>query len=237
MATATADDWFRSPVWDEQIEAAFERRLRRARPHNRAQYLRIQATHLLSSPDPPVREAGRGLLWRVITEFPDDTEAKTAMEQLGGSLADEGRLGEAEHALRETATPDAPRRPPACWRRSGRTSGRNGSSATWFSGTCSPRPGPPGSGTIRLCARLPAKPSRLPPKRLQRCRVTRASDVPRRPRLTSLNWSSLSVHVRPCPRDAWRSGRWAARLGGADRLWSRFGWYSGRKVDDVRGRW
>jgi hypothetical protein len=102
VATAAADDWFRSPVWDGQTEAAFEWRLRRARAHNRAQYLRIQATHLLSSPDPPVREAGRGLLWRVIAEFPDDTEVKTATEQLGGSLADEGRFGEAEHALRET---------------------------------------------------------------------------------------------------------------------------------------
>jgi hypothetical protein len=38
----------------------------------------------------------------VITTFPDGSEARTAMEQLGGSLADEGRLGEAEQALRET---------------------------------------------------------------------------------------------------------------------------------------
>lgn len=96
------DEWFRSPAWDEQIEAAFEERLRRARPYNQPQYIRIQATHLLSSPDPRVREAGRGLLRRVITTFPDGSEARTAMEQLGGSLADEGRLGEAEQALRET---------------------------------------------------------------------------------------------------------------------------------------
>jgi len=102
VASAGRDSWFRSPVWDGQIEAAFEQRLQRARPGNRAQYIRIQATYLLSSPDPGVREAGRGLLQRVITEFPGDYEAKAAMEQLGGSLAYEGRLGEAEHALRET---------------------------------------------------------------------------------------------------------------------------------------
>lgn len=95
------DEWFRSPAWDEQIEAAFEQQLPRARPYNQPQYIRIQATHLLSSPDPRVREAGRGLLQRVITTFPDGSEARTAMEQLGGSLADEGRLGEAEQALRE----------------------------------------------------------------------------------------------------------------------------------------
>lgn len=72
------DEWFRSPAWDEQIEAAFEQRLRRARPYNQPQYIRIQATHLLSSPDPRVREAGRGLLQHVITTFPDGSEARTA---------------------------------------------------------------------------------------------------------------------------------------------------------------
>ena len=65
MSSWPRDEWFRSPAWDEQIEAAFEERLRRARPYNQPQYIRIQATHLLSSPDPRVREAGRGLLRRV----------------------------------------------------------------------------------------------------------------------------------------------------------------------------
>jgi hypothetical protein len=103
LVTSTAgDDWFRSAIWDGQIEAAFEQRLARARPHNRAQYIRIQATHLLSSPDPQVRETGRGLLQRVITGFPDGLEALAAMEQLGGSLAGEGRLAGAEQALRAT---------------------------------------------------------------------------------------------------------------------------------------
>jgi hypothetical protein len=43
-----------------------------------------------------------GLLWRLVTSFPDDVNAKMAMEQLGGSLAGAGRLAEAERALRET---------------------------------------------------------------------------------------------------------------------------------------
>jgi hypothetical protein len=94
--------WYRSLAWDAEIEAGFEERLRRARPASRSQYIRIQATYLLESSDLGVREAGRGLLRRVIAEYPDDVQAKTAMEQFGSSLAGEARLGEAEEALRET---------------------------------------------------------------------------------------------------------------------------------------
>src|SRR5690348_9657837 len=60
------------------------------------------ASHLLSSPEPQARQAGLGLLWHLVTSFPDDVNAKMAMEQLGGSLAGAGRLAEAERALRET---------------------------------------------------------------------------------------------------------------------------------------
>lgn len=102
MASADRDKWVPLPAWDAQIAAAFDQRLRRARRRNRAQYIRIQATHLLSSPEPQARQAGRGLLWHLVTSFPDDVNAKMAMEQLGGSLAGAGRLAEAERALRET---------------------------------------------------------------------------------------------------------------------------------------
>jgi hypothetical protein len=102
VAIAGRHDWYRSLAWDAQIEAGFEERLRRARPASRSQYIRIQATHLLESPDLGVRETGRGLLQRVIAEYPDDIQAKTAMEQLGSSLADDARLGAAEQTLRET---------------------------------------------------------------------------------------------------------------------------------------
>ena len=51
---------------------------------------------------PVTKLAGRGLLRLLVTSFPDDFNAKIAMEQLGGSLAEEGRLAEAERALRET---------------------------------------------------------------------------------------------------------------------------------------
>ena len=41
-----ANDWFRSPEWDEAARADFETRLARARPHNRQQYLRIKGLSL-----------------------------------------------------------------------------------------------------------------------------------------------------------------------------------------------
>jgi hypothetical protein len=102
VAAASERDWFRSPTWDERIEAGFERRLSRARPRSRSQYIRLQATHLLDSSDSRIREAGRSLLRRVVAEYPDDFQAKTAMEQLGASLAEDGQTAEAELALRET---------------------------------------------------------------------------------------------------------------------------------------
>jgi hypothetical protein len=96
-------DWFRSSVWNEQVAAAFEERLRRARQSSRAQYLRIQATHLLESTDSATREAGHRLLHRVVSEYPDDEiEVKGAWEQLAASLMQDGRIEEAEHAFRRT---------------------------------------------------------------------------------------------------------------------------------------
>jgi hypothetical protein len=57
----------------------------------------------LESPDALTREIGRALLRRVIEDYPDDDlETKCAWEQLGDSLAREGRLNDAENALRET---------------------------------------------------------------------------------------------------------------------------------------
>jgi hypothetical protein len=103
MLSVVDRDWFRSSSWDADIAERFEARLRRARAANRAQYVRIQASHLLESPDASTREAGRALLRRVINDHPDDElETKFACEQLGDSLAREGRLDEAEGALRET---------------------------------------------------------------------------------------------------------------------------------------
>nr|WP_221382487.1 hypothetical protein [Actinoplanes polyasparticus] len=102
MAQSGRDDWYRSSSWDVVTAAEFEARLKRTRVDGRVQYIRIQATHLLDSQDPEVRQAGRVLLRRVIEADQVGTEAKAASEQLGVSLAQEGQLAEAEQALRET---------------------------------------------------------------------------------------------------------------------------------------
>lgn len=97
-------DWFRSSRWSEEVVAEFERRLARARPHNRLQYLVIQAGHLCSQPDPTLRANGRELLRRAIDgegEF-HDLHAKTARENLADNLAAEGMLDAAVDAYRDT---------------------------------------------------------------------------------------------------------------------------------------
>lgn len=42
----SSDDWYRRTTWTDDDRADFNARLRRARKHNRPQYLRIQAVHL-----------------------------------------------------------------------------------------------------------------------------------------------------------------------------------------------
>jgi hypothetical protein len=109
MLSVVDRDWFRSSSWDADIAERFEARNRRARASNRAQYVRIQASHLLESPDASTREAGRTLLRKVIDDHPDDDlQTKFAAEQLGDSLAREGRLGEAESAGDVATDPGQP---------------------------------------------------------------------------------------------------------------------------------
>lgn len=102
MAQWDDKDWFRSSTWNDEIAAEFERRLARARATSRAQYIRIQGSHLISQTSPELRAIGRELLARVVAEYggEDDVHAKFATEQLAGSLAEEGRLDEAEAMYR-----------------------------------------------------------------------------------------------------------------------------------------
>jgi tetratricopeptide (TPR) repeat protein len=77
----------------------FETRLKRARVHNRPQYLRIKALALLDSPSSGFHRAGMGLLRRVIEEFPDDRlQVAFAHERLGD---EQGRLGQSRIAIDE----------------------------------------------------------------------------------------------------------------------------------------
>jgi tetratricopeptide (TPR) repeat protein len=75
------DDWFRSPTWQPNDQAEFERRLARARPANRPQYLRIKA---LALRDAGNVDAARDLFARVASETAAPaSEVAFAHEALG----------------------------------------------------------------------------------------------------------------------------------------------------------
>jgi len=88
-------DWFRSTDWSREGAAEFERRLSRARPYNRAQYLRIQGLHLAESGNV---DAARELWVRVLHDQGPSAEFQSyaALEHLADSYtADEPEQAEA----------------------------------------------------------------------------------------------------------------------------------------------
>jgi tetratricopeptide (TPR) repeat protein len=98
----TKDDWFRSEVWVEATRDRFEARLARSRtPFHRAQYLRIQGLTLTETNTQREITAGRGLLERVITDFPDEVlEVAGAHSALADSYLRENHLRDAIEHLR-----------------------------------------------------------------------------------------------------------------------------------------
>lgn len=73
-------DWYRSPGWSDAERDDFEKRLRRARSTNRAQYLRIKA--LAVETQNPL--AAERLLHRVVEDYTDDwPQVASALERLG----------------------------------------------------------------------------------------------------------------------------------------------------------
>ncbi len=98
-----SDDWFRSDDWDDEARACFERKLARARPHGRVQYLRIKALSLLETTDPERREAGVALLQRLLCEHGDvRAEAAGAHVMLAEYHEQEGDPGQALTHYRES---------------------------------------------------------------------------------------------------------------------------------------
>ncbi len=96
-------DWFRSTTWDPQIEAEFEKRLKRSRTrYNQAQYLKIQGLSLLPSAEAQTRGKGVELLRRVLSDYPDEsTEVAHTHECLADHFRSEGKYVEAEVEYRE----------------------------------------------------------------------------------------------------------------------------------------
>src|SRR6187431_2548661 len=69
---ARRDDWFRSTTWTETDQANFWTRLARARPANRAQYLRLQAETLSTTRNPRLALYAIELFGRLLKEYPTD---------------------------------------------------------------------------------------------------------------------------------------------------------------------
>lgn len=95
-----AEEWYRSPRWSQRIEDEFESKLSRARSSSRPQYLRIKGLALLASGGTKERLAARGLLQRVLDEYPDSLDVVVAHEGLGEVYEREGAVTEAESHYR-----------------------------------------------------------------------------------------------------------------------------------------
>ncbi|MBG6098331.1 hypothetical protein [Nocardioides luteus] len=77
-------DWFRSPDWSLAAQADFEARVLRARPNNRAQYMRIKGLALSDAGE--IRGARE--LWERVLQSTDElavTQKAAALEHLGDS--------------------------------------------------------------------------------------------------------------------------------------------------------
>jgi len=96
------DIWYINKIWNSEIEANFEARLKRSRgSFHKAQYLRIQATCLLDSVEKTTQLIGISLMERLIVEFPTE-EFSTIFghEQLGDYYLKAGDFDKAERYFR-----------------------------------------------------------------------------------------------------------------------------------------
>lgn len=90
-------DWFRRTTWSPEDETDFFARLRRARPHNRSQYLRIQAWHLEEAGTRELLSVALHLLDLLLREYPDRGQMNQVLHQRVACLK---KLGRTEEALK-----------------------------------------------------------------------------------------------------------------------------------------
>ena len=92
-----ANDWFRNTDWSDGAREEFERRLRRARPDRRAQYLRVQAVTLKGAGS---ADAAAELLSRITRDYGASFEYPHAVELLGDIAREQGDVKAAEQSYR-----------------------------------------------------------------------------------------------------------------------------------------
>jgi tetratricopeptide (TPR) repeat protein len=91
-----ANDWFRKTTWSEADQADFFARLKRCRTnYNKAQYLRIQASHLESIGSDEMLKSSLELLDKMFAEFPEQTQMASAYSQKASCLAKLGNIDDA----------------------------------------------------------------------------------------------------------------------------------------------
>ena len=93
-----ARDWYRTAAWDMSAQEDFERRLARARPSGRAQYLRIKGIFLAEAG----QEAAAQTLWeRVIRDHGESLDCRMSIEHLGDMARRHGDGARAEKLYRQ----------------------------------------------------------------------------------------------------------------------------------------
>jgi tetratricopeptide (TPR) repeat protein len=96
-------EWFRGAEWDKETQDLFEKKLKMSRDsYNKAQYIRIKASYLLSSKDPFKESEGCRLMERLINEYPNEiSHVMFAYEQLGDFYFNGKKYDEAEFNYRQ----------------------------------------------------------------------------------------------------------------------------------------
>src|SRR6476661_5035779 len=96
--------WFRCTTWNEADRAEFERRLSRARPSGRPQYLRIQALTLIRTRIADLVRVGLSLTDRFLRDYPDDWQAALVYEMRGDAYEMLGEIPAALQSYRDAAS-------------------------------------------------------------------------------------------------------------------------------------
>lgn len=94
-------NWAHDAAFDNQTMEGFEGRLARARPGNRAQYLRVKGATLLEAGHDDAVPAAVSLLQRVVEDYDDPLQVPWAHELLGQAYRRMGELDRAEHHFRQ----------------------------------------------------------------------------------------------------------------------------------------